>query len=423
MQASLSAGMVIVGAGHCGGRAAQALREAGWAGPIHLVGMEHHAPYERPPLSKELLTGEKTAEDCQLRSVQAMIDDDIHLHTQRVSSIDTVAHCIALANGEVLPYYRLLLATGGGARCLDIPGAELPEVLTLRTVDDALLLAQRLGEGRRLLVIGGGFIGLEVAASARRTGMAVTLLEGASRLLGRTVPADVAASVHALHQARGVDVRLGMLPTAIVPHFPCGVRVHLSDGSHIDTDTVVVGIGMKPATELARAAGLAVAQGILVDAHLRTSAPDVFAAGDVAEFPGPLSDQPMRQETWFNAETQAWVAARNMLCDQTDVMERVQQAPWFWSDQYDHQLQVCGEPALGTHTVKRELGEGMHITFHLDEQNRAVGMSAWGVTQKCLKDFKLARMLVERRVHAHPEELRDPAVKLKALVSGMAVAT
>lgn len=418
MHTSLSAGMVIIGAGHCGGRAAQALREAGWAGPIHLVGMERHAPYERPPLSKELLTGEKTAESCQLRSMQTIINDGIRLHTQRVSSIDTAAHHITLANGQVLPYYRLLLATGGSARCLDIPGADLPEVLTLRTVDDALLLAQRLGAGRHLLVIGGGFIGLEVAASARCIGMTVTLVEGAPRLLGRAVPADVAASVLALHQAREVDVRLGVLPTAIAPHPPGGVRVRLSDGQHIDVDTVLVGIGMKPTTDLARASGLAVAQGILVDANLRTSAPDVFAAGDVAEFPGPFSGLPMRQETWFNAETQARVAAHNMLGGQ----ELAHQPPWFWSDQYNHQLQVCGEPALGTQMVVRELGEGDHITFHLNAQDRVVGMSAWGLTPRCLKEFKLARLLVERHVSAKPEELRDPAVKLKTLTSVTAIA-
>lgn len=410
--------MLIVGAGHCGGRAAQALREAGWTGPIHLVGMERHVPYERPPLSKELLAGEKTAEACQLRSVQAMIDDGVRLHTQRVSALDTARRCITLANGQVLPYHRLLLATGGSARCLDIPGADLPEVLTLRSVDDALLLAQRLGANRHLLVVGGGFIGLEVAASARRTGMAVTLVEGAPRLLGRAVPADIAASAQALHRDRGVDLRLGVQPTAIAPRQPGGVRVHLNDGRHVDADTVLVGIGMKPATDLARAAGLAVAQGIVVDAGLRTSAPDVFAAGDVAEFPGPLSGQPLRQETWFNAETQARVAAHNMVgghavCDQ---------APWFWSDQYDHQLQVAGEPALGTQTAVRALGGGDdRIAFHLDAQDRIVGMSAWGRAPRCLRDFKLARLLVERRVTARPAALADPAVPLKALATGTAV--
>lgn len=415
--ATTAPGIVIVGAGHCGSRAAQALREFGWTGAIHLIGMERHAPYERPPLSKELLTGEKTAEDCQLRSVQALIDDGIRLHTNRVSQIDTARRQVTLANGQVLPYMRLLLATGGTARCLDIPGSDLPEVLTLRTVDDALLLAPRLHAGGRLLIVGGGFIGLEVAASARRLGMAVTLVEGAPRLLGRAVPADIAADVLALHRARGVDLRLGLLPTHIAPLALGGVRVRLSDGATVDADTVLVGIGMRPATDLARSAGLAVAQGIVVDATLRTSAPDVFAAGDVAEFPGPLSGLSLRQETWFNAETQARVVAHNMLGRH----ERYNQAPWFWSDQFDHQLQVCGEPALGTQTVARDLGHGDRIVFHLNTQAQLVGMSAWGLAPRCLKEVKLARLLVERRAAVSPSELGDPAVKLKALVSSMAV--
>lgn len=405
--------MVIVGAGHVGGRAAQALREAGWRGPIHLVGMERHAPYERPPLSKGLLKGDTTPEACQLRSVQAMIDDGVRIHTQRVSALDTAQRTITLANGQVLPYQRLLLATGGSARSLNIPGADSPQVQTLRTLDDALLLAQRLGPGRRLLVVGGGFIGLEVAATARSCGMEVTLLEGATRLMGRAVPVDLAASALALHQAHGVDIRLGRLPTAIENLQPGGVRVHLNDGSYVDTDTVLVGIGMKPATELAQAAGLAVAQGIVVDRYLRTSAPDVFAAGDVAEFPSPLSGQPLRQETWFNAETQARTAAFNMVGEPV----AYEQTPWFWSDQYDYQLQVCGEPAVGNHTATRDLGQGDRIVFHLDADDSVLGMSAWGAATRCLKEFKLARLLAERRVRASANDLANPGIKLKSLAS------
>lgn len=405
--------MVIVGAGHVGGRATQVLREAGWRGPIHLVGMERHAPYERPPLSKGLLTGDTTPDACQIRSVQSMIDDGVSIHTQRVSALDTAQHTITLANGQVLPYQRLLLATGGSARSLNIPGAHVPEVQTLRTLDDALLLAQRLGPGRRLLVAGGGFIGLEVAATARSCGMNVTLLEGASRLLGRAVPADLAASALALHQAHGIDIRLGSLPTAIENLQAGGVRVHLNDGNYVDADTVLAGIGMKPATELAQAAGLAVAQGIVVDRYLRTSAPDVFAAGDVAEFPSPLSGQPLRQETWFNAESQARTAAFNMVGEAV----AYEQTPWFWSDQYDYQLQVCGEPALGTHTATRDLGQGDRIVFHLDAKDHVLGMSAWGAATRCLKEFKLARMLVERRVRASADDLANMGIKLKSLAS------
>jgi 3-phenylpropionate/trans-cinnamate dioxygenase ferredoxin reductase component len=410
--------MVIVGAGHCGGRAAQALREFGWTGGIDLIGMERHPPYERPPLSKELLTGRKTADACLLRSSQAMIDDDIHLHTQRLAAIDTQARTVTLANRQVLPYRKLLLATGGTARSLDIPGAELPEVLTLRTLDDALTLAPRLNPATRLLVVGGGFIGLEVAASARSLGCRVTLLEGGQRLLGRAVPADLAQRVQALHREQGVEIRLGLLPEAIERSAQGALRVRLNDGSILDVDAVVVGIGMKPATRLAREAGLAVASGIVVDAGLQTSAPGVFAAGDVAEFPCPLSGQATRQESWFNAEMQARVAACNMLGG--DALHH--QLPWFWSEQYDHQLQVCGEPALACASVSRELGNGDRVIFHLNARNQLVGMDAWGLTSRSAREFKLARLLVERRLTTDPRSLADPALSLKSLLSNTTVA-
>jgi 3-phenylpropionate/trans-cinnamate dioxygenase ferredoxin reductase component len=417
MEASMSstpeASMVIVGAGHCGGRAAQCLREAGWAGRIDLVAAESHPPYERPPLSKDLLTGQKTASACWLRAPEALSADGIRLHASPARSLDVAARTLQLENGDTLTYQSLLLATGGQARTLAVPGADLPQILTLRTLNDAAALAPRLQAGARLLVVGGGFIGLEVAASARSMGVAVTLVEGAPRLMGRAVPADVAERALQLHRARGVDVRLGTLPQAFEP-LGDGVRVALSDGSALEVDTVVVGIGIEPALGMARDAGLAVGRGIVVNAQLQTSAPGVYAAGDVAEFPSALSGEPIRQETWLNAETQAKVVAANMLGGQ----EAYAQTPWFWSDQFDHQLQVTGEPAQGTASALRELGEGDQIAFYLDAANRLVGMSAWGRASRTAKEFKIARTLVERRVVASPEALADPSVKLKSLLAG-----
>lgn len=402
--------MVIIGAGHCGGRAAQRLREQGWTGRIDLVGDEAHPPYERPPLSKDLLTARKAAEDCWLMAPQALCDMDVTVHTARAQSLDTLARSVTLADGQVLPYARVLLATGGQVRRLSIPGADLPQVLTLRNLGDAQALASRLQTGSRLLVVGGGFIGLEVAASARQLGVEVVLVEGAARLLGRAVPPEVAAQVLDLHRAHGVDVRLGVLPTAFASDGDA-LRVTLADGSVCEVDTVVVGIGIEPAVELARQAGLQLGRGIVVDRQLRTSDPHVFAAGDVAEFPSVLSGQPMRQETWLNAETQSAVAADNML----GAAVEYSQLPWFWSDQYDHQLQVSGEPTLGVATALRDLGQGDHILFYLDAAQRVVGMSAWGLSARTAKEFKLARTLVERGSHATPAALADPAVKLKSL--------
>ena len=404
--------MVIVGAGHVGGRAAQALREFGWAGPIMLVGAEAHLPYERPPLSKALLTGERTAAQCALREPQAYAAESITHFVSRVEAIDAVAREITLADRRRFPYEALLLATGGTLRWIDIPGAHLPGVLGLRTLDDAAALAPRLGDGARIVVIGGGFIGLEVAASARARGCSVSVIEGAPRLLGRAVPESVGARVLALHRAHGVDVRVGVAPSAIV-HTGDALQVHLADGSVLAADTVVVGVGIAPSIALAQATGLATARGVLVNAELQTSAAGIYAAGDVAEFPSAVSGEPIRQETWHNAETQARTAARNMLGGH----EAYTELPWFWSDQYDHQLQVAGEPALGKASVTRALGEGAEMHFYLDADGTLVGASGFGPLSAVAKELKLARMLVERRARPAAASLADAGVKLKSLLS------
>lgn len=420
--------MVIVGAGHVGGRAAHALREFGWTGPIVLIGDEPHVPYERPPLSKGLLTGAQSPQDCRLAGPEVDGMPPVQRLVARVETIDPVAREVVLAEtstgaitgegplagegaGHRVAYASLLLATGGTPRRLQVPGADHPDLLGLRTLDDAARLAPRLVPGAHLLIVGGGFIGLEVAAAARERGCRVTVLEGGARLVGRAVPAAVADALLALHQRNGVDVRLGTVPVRFEAQ-PLGQQwVTLSDGVKLVADTVVVGIGIEPHTGLARRAGLKVDRGIGVDAALATSAPGIWAAGDVAEFPSPISGQPIRQETWQNAEGQARVAAANMLGGQ----ERFTQLPWFWSDQYDHQLQVSGEPALGVSTVTRGLGGEGRIDFHLDDQGALVGASGFGLAAGVARELKLARWLVERRVSPPPESLADPAVKLKSL--------
>ncbi|MEY8877397.1 MAG: NAD(P)/FAD-dependent oxidoreductase, partial [Leptothrix sp. (in: b-proteobacteria)] len=301
--------MVIVGAGHVGGRAAQALRELGWTGPVVLIGAEPHLPYERPPLSKGLLTGAQLPESCALRPAGAYDTEQISHVVGWVELIDTARREVVLVEGRRIAYEALLLATGGHLRRLDVPGADRCGLLGLRTLDDAAALAPRLLPGARVLIVGGGFIGLEVAASARQRGCAVTVLEGAPRLLGRAVPAAIGTQVAELHRSRGVDLRLGVMPSAFARRDDGSTAVTLSDCAELVADVVVVGIGIAPATELAERAGLVVGQGtgrgITVNAELATSAPGVFAAGDVAEFPSVFSGALTRQETWFNAETQA----------------------------------------------------------------------------------------------------------------------
>ncbi|MCA8090778.1 FAD-dependent oxidoreductase [Burkholderia anthina] len=404
--------MAIVGAGHAGGRAAQVLREGGWRGRIVLIGAEPHLPYERPPLSKGVLTGERSAAQCGLRDPDAWRADDIEPIVATVERIDPVARELHVSGGRRFDYDALLLATGGRARRLAIPGAELDGVFALRTLDDAAALGGRLVPDARVVLIGGGFIGLEVAASARLRGCRVTVFDAAPRLLGRAVPAPIAMRVHALHAQHGVTIGLKRRPVAIERTADGALAVVLDDGDTLIADTVVAGIGIEPADELARDAGLAVDRGIVVSARLETSARGIYAAGDVAVFPSGVSGRLVRQETWHGAETQARVAARNML----GADEAYRDTPWFWSDQYDAQLQVAGEPALGERTVARVLGDDAEIHFHFDAGERLVAASGFGRASAFVKEMRVARMLVERAIDVTPAAVADPGVKLKSLV-------
>jgi 3-phenylpropionate/trans-cinnamate dioxygenase ferredoxin reductase subunit len=404
--------MAIVGAGHAGGRAAQVLREGGWRGRIVLIGAEAHLPYERPPLSKEVLTGERSAAQCGLRDPEAWRADGIEPLVATVERIDPVAREVHVSGGRGVTYDALLLATGGRARRLAIPGAQLDGVFALRTLDDAAVLGARLVPDARIVLIGGGFIGLEVAASARSRGARVSVLDAAPRLLGRAVPEPIAARVHALHVQRGVSIGLNRRPVAIERMADGALAVVLDDGDTLIADTVVAGIGIEPADELARDAGLVVERGIVVNARLETSARGIYAAGDVAVFPSAASGRLVRQETWHGAETQARVAARNML----GADEPYREMPWFWSDQYDAQLQVAGEPALGERTVARVLGDDAEIHFHFDAGERLVAASGFGRASGFVKEMRVARLLVERGIGVSPAAVADAGVKLKSLV-------
>ena len=413
MHSTTSYPILIVGAGHCGGRTAQLLREGGWQGAITLVGMEHALPYERPALSKEVLTGGKGVQALDLYSAQDFAAMDIQHYQAQVTAVDPQRRTASLSTGSVLPYSTLLFANGGLARQLSIPGHDLPQAMTLRTKADAVRLAPLLQAGRSIAIIGGGFIGLEVAASARTLGCAVSLVEGAPRLMGRAVPALLAERARALHQARGVDLHLGVNPLHIAASGD-GVQIGLSDGTVLQADIVLVGIGIVAQTAVAQAAGVAIgrANGILVDRQLRTNVPGIFAAGDIAEFPAPRSGLHCRQETWQNAESQARVAAHNL----TGGAVEMEASAWFWSDQYDYQLQVCGEPAAAVQTTVREQEDGDVLVFYGDADHRLVGACGWGLATRIAKDLKIARTLVERAVIATPQQLSDPALKLKSLL-------
>lgn len=400
--------MVIVGAGEAGARAATALREEGWDGPVILVGGEVHPPYERPPLSKAVLLAEAepVATTVLDRDRAAALGIDLILRTE-VAAIDRAACTVALADGRTLPYSRLLLATGARPRRLTLPGHE--QALYLRRFDDALALRPLLRPGVRLAVIGGGFIGLELAAAAVARGCAVTLVEALPRILMRGVPAEIAAVIADRHRAAGIDLRTGIGIDRIEPD-----AVVLADGSRIAADAVVAGIGAVPETALAEAAGLAVDNGIAVDATLATSDPDIFAAGDCAACAHPLyAGRRIRLEAWRNAQDQGALAARNML----GRGEAIAAVPWFWSDQYELTLQIAGLADEGRTIIARDLGDGVQLLFHLAADGRLVAASGVGPLGKIAREIRLAEMLIAQRAAPDPDALASPAVRLKSLLA------
>lgn len=402
------AGMVIVGAGEAGARAAAALRDEGWDGTVTLVGGETHPPYERPPLSKTaLLTeAEPVATTVLDRDRAAALGIDLILGTE-VTAIDRTDRAVVLADGRALPYSRLLLATGARPRRLTLPGHQ--QVLYLRRFDDALALRPLLRPGARLAVIGGGFIGLELAAAATARGCAVTLVEAQPRILMRGVPAEIAAVIADRHRTAGIDLRTGIGIDRIEPD-----AVVLADGSRIAADAVIAGIGAVPETALAEAAGLAVDNGIAVDATLATADPAIFAAGDCAACAHPLyAGRRIRLEAWRNAQDQGVLAARNML----GRGEAIGAVPWFWSDQYELTLQIAGLIDEARTTVARDLGHGALLMFHLAADGRLVAAGGVGPLGKIAREIRLAEMLIEQRAAPDPDALASPAVKLKTLLA------
>jgi 3-phenylpropionate/trans-cinnamate dioxygenase ferredoxin reductase subunit len=409
--AAADRGMVIVGAGQAGGRAALTLREQGYDGRIVLLGGEPSPPYERPPLSKAYLTGERAADDFTFAEATALEAAEIEFFPNCVvEAIDRRSRSVHLKGGERVGYAKLLLATGREPRRLPLAGAVAEQVLYLRDLIDADRLRHALRPGARIAIIGGGFIGLEVAASAVGLGCRPVVIELLPRLLGRMVPGPIAAFLQARHAAAGVEIRLGarLQEIALAGN---GFELALADGSLVEAEAVLIGIGAVPRTELAAAAGLSVDGGIVVDATLATADPDIFAAGDVCAFPHAMAGGLLRLECWKNADAQGALAARNML----GAGEAYDDVPWFWSDQYELMLQMAGLPGRGDLTVEREVGAEARVLFHLDGSGRLVGVSGVG-PPALARDLRVGQIMIERGLAPDPAALADPATRLKALL-------
>jgi 3-phenylpropionate/trans-cinnamate dioxygenase ferredoxin reductase subunit len=329
--------VVIVGGGQAGGVAAASLRDQGYGGAITLLAEEPHLPYQRPPLSKNYLAGQMSAEQMQLRPAKFYADKSIEiLPGMRVESIDRTGGSVRLADGRMLEYATLLLATGARARPIDLPGDTLPGVFYLRTLDDVDAIRARMAAGKRMVIIGGGYIGLEVAAIAQQAGLSVTVLESAPRILGRVTGETIAEFMAQVHRTRGVDIQCSVQVNALggtdqVEYVSCA---HAA----LAADLVVIGVGVLPNTELAAAAGLSCDNGIVVDEFCRTEDSRIYAAGDCTNHPNGLLGRRLRLESVQNAIDQARAAASN-ICGTPKVYREL---PWFWSNQYDLRLQMAG---------------------------------------------------------------------------------
>jgi len=400
-------GTVIVGAGQAGGEVASALRQFGYQGSITLVGDEPYPPYRRPPLSKAYLSGDVTLESLYLKPTAAYQKVNIECRFGvGVERIDREQKRLHLFDGSKLGYEQLVLATGGRARRLALPGAEHPNVFYIRTVHDIELLRAEFQQGARLAVIGGGYVGLEAASVGIKKGLTVTVIEAAERVLSRVTAPQLSAFYERVHRAHGVDLRTGV-----------GVRelegaerveaLRLSDGERIPVDLVVVGIGLIPNAELAEAAGLTVGNGIVVDAHGRTSDPSIYAAGDCALHENTFYGRHMRLESVPNASEMARLVAGN-ICGK-DV--RFAAVPWFWSDQYNLKLQMVGlSQGYSEIAIRGDIHGESFTVFYLHDH--AV-IAADAVNRP--PDFVAAKRLVAERHRVSVQQLADESAPLKNL--------
>lgn len=391
--------VIIVGAGQGGLQAAESLRAEGWEGDIVLLGAEAHAPYHRPPLSKGLLLGEMTAAQLSIRQPAVFDKKRITLRTGVVvEAIDPATRQVVLAGGERLDYAALVLATGARPRRLPVPGGE--RGLCLRTLDDVEAIAARLPEARSVVVVGGGFIGLEMAAVARKLGKTVTVVEAADRLMARVVAPPLSEHYRALHEGHGCTVLLGAAVTAVEAD-----AVVLGDGRRLPADLVVLGIGVEPETALAEAAGIACDRGVLIDACGRTSAADVYAIGDCAA--RRLEDGTcQRLESVQNAVELGKACAAAIAGRDAPFTA----APWFWSDQYDAKLQMVGLSA--GHDVVVTRGEGAALSWFYFRAGRLIAIDS--INRPA--DHMAGRKLLAGPNSLTPEQAADAAFPLKDAV-------
>jgi 3-phenylpropionate/trans-cinnamate dioxygenase ferredoxin reductase subunit len=403
---------VIVGGGLGGAKAAEALRERGFDGKVVLIADEEHLPYERPPLSKDFLAGKKSLGDFTVHDSEWYRNNKIDLRTSTEAvGINQAEHTVTLSDDTSLHYDKLLLATGSRSRWLSIPGSDSTGVHYLRTFDDASNLDTALKEGTSLAVIGAGWIGLEVAANARGRGVDVTVVETAKVPLSGAVGEEVGKVFAQLHRDHGVDLRLQTEVKEVTTEDGKATGLKLGDGSTVTADRVLIAVGAQPNIELAERAGLSTEDGgVLVDASLRTSAPDIYAVGDIAAADHPLFEQRIRTEHWANALKQPAIAVAGMLDEPGDYKE----LPYFFTDQYDLGMEYAGHaPDYQRVVFRGDVGSREFVAFWLDADSRVLAgmqVNIWDA----LDDIK---NLIRKKAPVDPDKLADPEVSLPDVLS------
>jgi 3-phenylpropionate/trans-cinnamate dioxygenase ferredoxin reductase subunit len=402
-----SSTFVIVGGGLAAAKAAEALRSNDFDGSIVVIGQEDHLPYERPPLSKEFLAGKKSLDDFTVHDSEWYRDSNVEWRPgTEVKAIDRSAHTVVLADDDTVGYDKLLLATGSRSRRPRIPGADATGVHFLRTYDEAAELKSVLREGSALAIVGAGWIGLEVAAGARGNGVDVTVVETARLPLLAALGAEAAEVFADLHRAHGVHLHLESNVAEITTASGAATGLKLADGSTVSADAVLVAVGAAPNIEIAEQAGLQIGDGgVLVDAALRSSDPDIFAVGDIAAAEHPFFGTRIRIEHWANALKQPAVAAQSMLGKKAEYDE----LPYFFTDQYDLGMEYVGHaPAYERVVFRGDLEKREFIAFWLDGQNRVLAgmnVNVWDVVD----DIKA---LIRSREPVVVEQLADPQLPL-----------
>jgi 3-phenylpropionate/trans-cinnamate dioxygenase ferredoxin reductase component len=401
----MPAGVVIIGGGQAGLETAAALRTQGFDGPVTLIGEEPHAPYQRPPLSKEYLLGKQNADSLPLRAAQFYEKHNILLLTgEKVLAIDRAQRQLKLASGKSIAFEKLILAVGARNRILLVKGAE--RALYLRTRDEADAIRDHIASAQTVVVIGGGFIGLEVAAAARMMGKQVTVIEAAQRLMARAVAPVLSDFFRDLHQSEGVEILLGASIQEITPN-----AVRLDDGTQRAADVVLAGIGVVPNIELAQAAGLRVENGIVVDEYMHTNDPDIYAIGDCAIHPNPfagaLDGDRVRLESVQNAVDQAKCVARGIIGSPSPYRD----VPWFWTDQFAVRFQMVGLSNGYDETAMRGTIEGRKFSVFYFKNGRLIGVDS----VNRFGDHIAARKILAAGTAITPQQAADETVDLKKL--------